>query len=126
MNRQYPKTTVALVFLIVGSLASAWANSGEQYENTEPDQAALPAGVEELSPQAVKELGFTDGQVAVVFTVDKNGDIQVFAPKGNKVSEKTLPLSAGSIEKLETITTFKTTNPKICWKVFGSTVCVSW
>ena len=126
MNRQCLKTTVATVSLIVGSLISACANSGGQYGKEPMRHTTVPEDVKVLSPRAAKELSFSDSELAVVFAVDKEGNIQPYTTADNEVAAKKFPLWAGDIEQMNAITTFKTSNPKVCWLMHGSLVCVSW
>jgi len=126
MNKQSLKTTVATVSLIVGSLISACANSGGQYGKENPRPVTAPADVKVLSPEAAKELSFSDSELAVVFAVDKDGNIQAYTTDGNKAASREFPLPAGEIEHMSTITTFQTSNPKTCWTMHGTLVCVSW
>lgn len=79
-----------------------------------------------LSAQAVKELSFSDSELAVVFAVDKNGNIQTYTTDEEKTTEKDFPLPAGEIEHMNTITTFQTSNPKTCWLMHGTLSCISW
>ena len=126
MNKQSLKTTLATVFLIVGGLISACANSGGQYGTTPARQSSGTETVKVLSPKVEEELTFSDSELAVVFAVDKKGRLQAFTTEGNKVAPKDLPLRAGNIDQMDTITTFKTSNPKSCWLSHGSLVCVEW
>ena len=128
MNKQCLKTTVATVALIIGSLISACANSGGQYGKENPRQGTVPENVKvlELGPAAVEELKFSENELAVVFAVDKEGNIQAYTAKGNKWAIREFPLRAGEITQMNTITTFQTSNPKTCWLMFGYQVCISW
>jgi len=126
MNKPCLKATVATVSLIVGSLISACANSGGQYGKENPPQVTVPGDAKVLSAQAVKELGFSDSELAVVFAVDKNGNIQTYTTDEEKTTEKDFPLPAGEIEHMTTITTFQTSNPKTCWLMHGTLSCISW
>ncbi len=127
MNKQCLKTTVATVSLIVGSLISACANSGGQYGKENPRQGAVSGDVKQLSPEAAKELRFSDSKLAVVFVVDKDGNIQAYTPNiDNTTNKRDFPLPAGDIVHMSTITTFQTSNPKTCWTMHGTLFCVSW
>ena len=126
MHKPCLKATVATVSLIVGSLISACANSGGQYGKENPRQVTVPGDVKVLSAQAVKELSFSDSELAVVFAVDKNGNIQTYTTDEEKTTEKDFPLPAGEIEHMNTITTFQTSNPKTCWLMHGTLSCISW
>ncbi|MEA3242176.1 MAG: hypothetical protein U9Q19_01905 [Pseudomonadota bacterium] len=129
MNKQCLKTTVATVSLIVGSLISACANSGGQYGKENPRQVTVSedVNVEVLSTDAVKELSFSDSELAVVFAVDKDGNMQAYRTDGSKAAaSREFPLPAGEIEHMSTITTFQTSNPKTCWTMHGTLVCISW
>ena len=126
MNKQCLKITVVTFSLIVGSLISACANSGGQYGKENPRQATVPADVKVLSPEAVKELSFSGSELAVVFVVDKDGNIRTYTPKKGKTTKWDFPLPAGNIEHMNTITTFQTSNPKTCWTMHGTLFCVEW
>jgi Tol biopolymer transport system component len=108
------------------SLISACANSGGQYGKENPRQVTVPGDVKVLSAQAVKELSFSDSELAVVFAMDKNGNIQTYTTDEEKTTEKDFPLPAGEIEHMNTITTFQTSNPKTCWLMHGTLSCISW
>ena len=135
MNKQCLKTTVATVSLIVGSLISACANSGGQYGKENPRQGTVPENVKvlELGPAAVEELKFSENELAVVFAVDKNGKVHVFAPKDSGIENNERhkpshqnPLPANKIVQMNTITTFQTSNPKTCWLMNGALRCITW
>ena len=123
MTKQCLKTTAATVSLIVGSLISACANSGGQYERQHLSQGTVPEGVKQLSAETAKALRFNENEVAVVFVVDKDGNIQTYA---KEATTRKFPLPAGDIEQMTTITMFKTSNPKVCWMSYGTLSCVSW
>ena len=72
------------------------------------------------------QLVFSDSELAVVFAVDKNGNIQTYTTDEEKTTEKDFPLPAGEIEHMTTITTFQTSNPKTCWLMHGTLSCISW
>ncbi len=126
MNGQFAKTTLATAVLMIGTLTSACANSGEQYAKTPASETTVTEGVAQLSPEVEEALTFSDSELAVVFAVDRDGRIQAFTTQDNKVAAREFPLPAGNIDEMETITTFKTSNPKVCWVMFGSLRCVSW
>jgi len=69
-----------------------------------------------------------DGQLpAVVFSVDKKGNVQAFRVKGTTSKPFKFPLPAGSIQSMQTITLFETTNPKFCWtNANGEIECIVW
>lgn len=128
MNTSFLKTTVAAAALIVGGLISACANSGDRYVKEPPRQATIPEEVKvlTLSPVAVKELKFSENELAVVFAMDRKGNIQAFTEEGNKWAVMGYPLPAGNITQMNTITTFQTSNPKTCWLSFGYQTCITW
>lgn len=126
MNTPFLKTTVASVALVVGGLISACANSGDRYVKEIPRQVTNPVKVLTLSPVAAKELKFSENELAVVFAMDREGNIQAFTEEGNKWAVMGYPLKAGEITQMNTITTFQTSNPKTCWLSFGYQTCITW
>lgn len=80
-----------------------------------------------LSPAAEKELTFSDTQLAIVFAIDGNGQIQPFRRQGTEPVAYQLPLPAQAVEMIEGITVIRTKNPKVCWTMTnGDRACVSW
>jgi len=69
-----------------------------------------------------------DGQLpAVVFSVDKKGGVQAFRVKGTTSKPFKFPLPAGTIQSMQTITIFETSNPKTCWtNTLGDLQCIEW
>ena len=129
MNKQSIKTTAATVFLIVGGLISACANSGGQYGKEIPQRVTVSgdANVGVLSADAVKELSLSDSELAVVFAVDKDGNMRAYRTDGSKAAVSLeFPLLADKIQHMSTITTFQTSNPKTCWTMHGTLVCITW
>jgi len=129
MNKQSMKTTVATGALIVGSLISACANSDGRYVKQIPQTvtASENVQVEVLSTDAVKELTFSDSELAVVFAMDKDGNMQAYRTDGSKAAVTLeFPLLADKIQHMSTITTFQTSNPKTCWTMHGTLVCITW
>ncbi len=124
MKRSCPKSTLTAVSLIVGSLMSACADSGEDTGKKNTHQKELASGVFVLTPQAEKDLRFGENDVAVVFVVDMAGKMKAFVKPGSKVVPLKLPMHAGNIAHLETLTTFRTTNPHYCWVGSGSDLCL--
>ena len=129
MNKQSMKTAVATGSLIAGSLISACANSDGRYVKEIPQTVAASENVqvEVLSTDAVKELTFSDSPLAVVFAVDKDGNMQAYRTDGSKAAiTLEFPLLADKIEHMSTITTFQTSNPTTCWTMHGPLVCLPW
>jgi hypothetical protein len=128
MNKPCLKATVATVSLIVGSLISACANSGGQYEKETPSQDIMPGNVMRLTAAAEKDLTVHGKKLSAVFAVDKNGMVQVFAPSGSSIGKpgRAFPLPANDIKHMNTITTFQTSNPKTCWLMHGTLSCITW
>jgi hypothetical protein len=128
MNKQCLKTTVVTVSLIVGSLISACANSGGQYEKDNPSQDIMPGNVMRLTAAAEKDLTVNGKKLSAVFAVDQNGKVQVFAPSGSSIDKpgRAFPLPAEKIKHMNTITTFQTSNPKTCWLMHGALRCITW
>ncbi len=81
-----------------------------------------------LSDMAEKELKFTENDLAVVFSIDKKGNMQAFHPKGSTFKQNiTFPLHAEEIEVILGISAVKTKNPKFCWtNSYGQSACVVW
>ncbi|VAX26733.1 hypothetical protein MNBD_NITROSPIRAE01-248 [hydrothermal vent metagenome] len=81
-----------------------------------------------LSDMAEKELKFTENDVAIVFSIDKKGNMQGFRPKGTTFKENIIfPLHAEEIEVILGISAVKTKNPKFCWtNSYGQSACVVW
>lgn len=127
MKKSCLKTTVIAAFLMAGSLMSACAISdGYTEKKTPPRPNRLTDGVLELTPQAANDLRFSDSKLAVVFAVDKEGKVQAFARSGSKFKPLAFPLHAENIIRMDTVTTFRTSNPTTCWLMGGSNLCISW
>ena len=126
MNRHVMKTTVATVSLIIGSLISACANSGGQYGKEPPRQSTAPDATLPLNPKVAEALSVNGSEPALVITVDQDGNVHLFTKEGIKIAEWGFPLPAGDIENMNSITMFKTSNPKLCWTMHGTTKCIEW
>jgi len=128
MKKQCLKTTGATVSLIVGTLISACAYSGGQYDTENPSQDIMPGNVKRLPAAAEKELTPPGKKLSAVFAVDKHGKVHAFAPSRSSINkpERAFPLPADKIKHMNTITTFQTSNPKTCWLMHGTLYCVSW
>lgn len=83
--------------------------------------------IKEISPTTAAKL-MIDGKLpAVVFSVNRQGELQSYKIKGAKSTAFNFPLSAGKIKSVETITIFETTNPKTCWLgLSGARECIIW
>jgi len=128
MKKQCLKTTVVTVSLIVGSLISACANSGGQYDKESPSQDIMPGNVARLPAAAETALTPDGKKLSAVFAVDQNGMVHVFAPSGSTIGKpgRAFPLPADKIKHMNTITTFQTSNPKTCWLMHGALRCITW
>jgi len=127
MKKSGVKSTVIAAFLMAGSLMSACAVSdGYTDKKTPPRPNRLTDGVLELTPQAADDLRFSNSGLAVVFAVDKAGKVQAFAKRGSAFKPLTFPLHAENIIQMDTVTTFRTSNPTTCWLMGGSNLCISW
>ena len=81
----------------------------------------------EISKETAEKIKVNGELPAVVFSVDKKGQIQSYRVKGCKASECNFPLPAGDIKSMETITLFETSNPKTCWiNSSGQLECIEW
>ncbi|HHJ17208.1 MAG TPA: hypothetical protein ENJ80_10975 [Gammaproteobacteria bacterium] len=126
MKQSCLKTTVIAVSLVAGNLMSACALSDGYIEKNPVRPKEVSAGVRVLPPALADNLRFSDSELALVLAVDKAGRIQAFARDGSRVQAVDFPLHADKIIRMETITTFGTTNPKTCWQSLGTTRCVFW
>lgn len=84
-------------------------------------------GTKEISKALADQIK-VDGQVpAVVFSIDKKGNMQAFRVKGTTSKPAKFPLPAGTIQSMKTFTIFETTNPKFCWiNTLGFLECIYW
>jgi len=111
---------LALVSIFVSGLFLAGCTSTAHGENTRNSD------IVRLSPSAQKELSTGNSPVAVVFGIDRNGNIQVFVPADSKTFKKSKPIKA-LITKIGGISFIASKNPKVCWTTTsGDEECVVW
>ena len=71
-----------------------------------------------------RHLGFDNSDAEVAISVNKNGQVKAFVREGAKVDDVTLPIHAGDILAIDSITVFRTSNPTICWISGGRKSCI--
>lgn len=88
--------------------------------NPPPDP---PGPVGRMPADVANKLGFGSAQTDVVLSINKNGKVKAFVRDGVKVQTVDLPIHAGDILALESISIVKTSNPKVCWNTGGGQTC---
>ncbi len=127
-------TSISLMLTGCASIAVADIKNcvplaGGKYEKSQPKAKLLD---EKTTKMLMHQTGKKPKNLAVVFTVDRDGNMQAFIPKhlGNKkarLCDFDFPLRAGKIKQMSTLTTFSTTNPKVCWRSpDGFEQCIVW
>jgi len=85
------------------------------------DTTNLPPGAHgRMPPQVADALGFNNSKSDVVISVNNKGEVKAFVRDGVQLTERTLPIHAGDLEKIESIVVYRTSNPKVCF-IFGGT-----
>lgn len=81
-----------------------------------------------LPEEVEKLLKFDDDELAVVFAIDRRGNVQAYRNrKSGEARETPFPLKADKITSMQCVTVFETANPKTCWTDgSGNLVCVEW
>ena len=113
------KKTITSAILLLSLLVS--------FSQTLSAEPGAQRPTKEISKEVAGQIK-VDGELpAVVFSVDKKGNVQAFRVKGTTSKAFKFPLPAGTIQSMQTITLFETTNPKYCWiNTSGELECIVW
>jgi len=76
-----------------------------------------------MPPEVADKLGFNSTETDLVLSVNRNGEVQAFVRDGVNFTQRNLPIHAGNILAIESITVFRTSNPKICITLGGTEYC---
>lgn len=123
----YRKNIMTFMMMLIVSFYSTGCTA-QQTNKSMPDNASDRA-TKGISQATAAKLMVNGKLPAVVFSIDKKGEIQSYKVdgKGTLLPSPPSPLPAGSISSIKTITIFETTNPKTCWlTTSGATRCISW
>jgi hypothetical protein len=105
---------IAVVSMLFTGCASIKGWRGEQHPPLPPDRDESERPFKSLDENIEKALTFGDSPIAMVLVIDREGNIQPLHRSQDKVFAARFPLEAGTIEWMEMMTIFKTTNPKVC------------